>query len=128
VKLEYDSAIVSLSLGDVRELLKKKRTKEEFQGGEMHRYISEALNNINVDRDYLFKSNEYLSSGGMIEQYVLRALVSKGKSKVYNKSTKKYVDKIKMTHYISSMAGERSEGYEFAFMNGTVFLIDRISI
>ncbi len=128
INLEYDSAIVSFSLRDVREQLTKAKAKKKFQSRDVQRYFSETLNDIKVDRDYLFKSNEDFAAGGIIEQYVLRTLISKGKSKVLNRTTNKYVDKIKRTHYRVSMAGESHEGYEFKFISGTIFLVDRISI
>ena len=106
ISLEYDSAIVSFSLRDVREELTKAKGKNDFQGRDFQRYFSETLNDINADRDYLFKSHENFGAGGIIEQYILRTLVSKGKAKIFNKTTKKYLDKIKRTHYRVSMGGE----------------------
>lgn len=127
INLEYDSALVSFGLQDVRDELTKLKLKKKYQGRDFQRYFSETLSAISADQDYLFKSYGNFGAG-IIEQYVLRALISKGKSKVLNRTTNKYVDKIKRTHYRVSMAGESHEGYEFAFINGTVFLIDRISI
>lgn len=127
IELEYDSAIVSFGLQDVRDELLKLKSKRDYQGSDFQRYFSETLNDIRTERNYLFKGfGNY--GAGIIEQYVLRTLISKGKSKILNKTANKYVDKVKRNHYRVSMSGESHEGYEFAFMNGTIFLVDRISI
>jgi hypothetical protein len=128
VSFDYDSAIVSLGLSDVREHLAKLKAKKSFSSIEFQKYFTETLNAINTDKDYTFKNTDIFSSAGIIEQYTLRAIVSKGKAKVLNKRTQQFVTRIKRTYYRHTTAGERHEGYEFAFMDETIFLIDRISI
>lgn len=128
VSLDYDSAIVSLSLSDVRAHLGKLKAKKSFSSIEFQKYFTETLGAISADKDYTFKNTDIFSSAGIIEQYTFRAIVSKGEAKVLNKRTQQFANKIKRIYYRHTIAGERHEGYEFAFMDGTVFLIDRISI
>ncbi|GHM99696.1 hypothetical protein WSM22_11860 [Cytophagales bacterium WSM2-2] len=128
VNLEYDSAIVSLSLQEVRKQLIKLKANMEYRGEHFQAYFSKTMNDVSIDRGYTFRITENLDAGGIIDQYVLRALISKGKVKVFDKRISKFVTKIKKIHYRFSMAGEDHEGYEFAFMDRIIFLTQIISI
>ncbi len=125
--IENDSAIISFSLPEVRAQLTSVKAKKQLKENEAQMYLDNALDSIRTDKDYTFYCRDIFSAG-VIEQSILRKLITNGRANVFDKLTMQYVKRISRTHYRSTIAGERHEEYRYAFVNGVVFLIDIVSI
>lgn len=128
---ETDSAIIYIGQNDAikhtEKLLSSKKLDPRFD----YRLISELKTNLDslrkIQKDILVqhwqnqKDTIYLKSydlAGFIDQWILKDLILKGKTEIWNKSTKKFEKQI-IYHFVKDQLG--GEDCYFTFQNGSEF-------
>jgi hypothetical protein len=133
--IELDSATITIGLNQAKGIIKKLKSRREFDDQSHQEIFDKTLTYLSEETDYFF---EYKPSGmtatlkseigWLIVQYALNSTLGNGRAKVFNVGTKKFEQSILCHYYRTQIADEQHEGYDYRFINGKIFLKNPISI